>query len=235
MSNYTLTLSKAITCPSVSIIDDTTYPVSPDEHSIDYVMLYKLSLYNYSDLSTTIYSNISEVSPDVLIDESPLTMGGINYSLDLDDGLYKADVIALPISVSGKTYAIDDCVVYLGVVYKCSTAGTMTDVNPSLSAGAIFATCTDVNITARYKSTVYLSSICDVLQGMTNTGLDILSADCLNCPIICENEDVRSYYSEFILIQNADMENPTDAQIQALYFRIKFYENLSFLNTLQNG
>lgn len=234
MSNYTLSISKTPVCPNIQLVDNTVYPSSPDEHSKDYLELYKLTLLDYSDSSETLYTTISTVvGYDVLLPDSILSLDGVNYDLELSDGLYKADIIVLPRATVGKTYVVGDVVTNNGRAYVCTTGGTLAIPDPVGSG--LFATTTDDAIASRYKATVYLSSICEVLSGIKTTGLSILDTDCLDCPIVCTNDDVKDYYSTFILIQNADMESPTDTQIASTYYQNKFYENLTQIQSIQGG
>jgi len=232
--SFILDLTKILTCPSITIEDNTSYPASPDNHALDYLILYKLNIYNYSTLETTFYSTQSELSPTVLIDDTLLSTLGLNIELSLVDGMFSVECIVLPTPQTGTTYSLQDCLYYNSAVYICTTAGTLDNVNPLLSTSAIFEVVDEADITDRYRDLLYVNNICAVLGNQATLGEAILNFD-INCAegnLLCISEDAKTYYAVFVLIQEIDMESPSLDNLISPAWREKFLINLAKIQEL---
>lgn len=232
--SFILDITKIATCPSMTIEDNTAYPASPDNHALDYLILYKLNIYNYSTLETIFYSTQSELSPTTLITDSLLTTSGLNIELSLSDGMYSIEGIVLPTPQVGTAYTLEQCLYYNSATYICTTAGTLDNANPLLSTSAIFAVVDEADITDNYRDLIYCANICAVLQEQSVLGEAILNYDinCVEGNLLCANEDATTYYAVFVLIQEIDMESPTLDNLISPAWRDKFLINLSKIQQL---
>jgi hypothetical protein len=102
------------------------------------------------------------------------------------DGVYKVNLISVPTHSMSATYQINDCVYYLGTLYKA--LGTTTATDPSVSI--LWEAITESELTDKYSVTESIA-ITDVIEICWAQA--IYDATCTDEGVtvaICENEDL---------------------------------------------